>query len=501
MTEEERSSAPNGISPFEQIRRTNAAGAEYWSSRDLAQVLGYSDYCSFEQVIGWAQTACFNSGQRIEDHFVEIIEMVEIGKGGRRAVVTICMSRYACCLIIQNAKPSKEIVALDQTYLAIQTRRPELTDETTEEERWLLLRQEMKLHNIRLASTAQSADVVEPTDCAIIQDHGHRGLYGGLPNRLSHTLTGESMHPLFKAALAAMVLLTITRVDALEINTTLMHHTYRIEGPTRNNETTYGTGFIMVIPDPCTVGRGAMVLITASHVLENIVGDRAKIYLRQMIMKGHFQRIPYEFPIREQDRCLWVRHPTADVAAIRIALPIALLKQFEEAPMLSTALLANDTMMEKYEVHPGDELLCLGYPRGVEANAFGFPVLRSGRIASYPLTPAKDIRSFLLDFEVFQGNSGGPVYFVDRDRVYGGVAHLGESIQFVAGIITQQQYAVSRSVTPIEVKPESTRFEVEERREPLGLGVVVPAHFIQETLALVETTPARGPAFKTQGQQ
>ena len=69
------------ISPFEQIKRVNAAGNEYWSSRDFAQVLGYSDYRNFEQVIGKARMACFNSGQRVEDHFVDITEMVEIGSG------------------------------------------------------------------------------------------------------------------------------------------------------------------------------------------------------------------------------------------------------------------------------------------------------------------------------------------------------------------------------------------------------------------------------------
>jgi len=186
MIETERPSAPNGASPFERIRRTNAAGAEYWSSRDFAQVLGYSDYRNFEQVIKRAKTACFNSGQRIEDHFVEITEMIEIGKGGRRPVAATCMSRYACYLIVQNADPSKEIVALGQTYFAIQTRRQELTDEATEEERRLLLRQEMKLHNVRLASTARSAGVVEPKDYAIFQDHGYKGLYGGLTSRDIH---------------------------------------------------------------------------------------------------------------------------------------------------------------------------------------------------------------------------------------------------------------------------------------------------------------------------
>jgi DNA-damage-inducible protein D len=190
MSKEQRLPAPNGISPFERIRRTNASGAEYWSSRDFAQVLGYSDYRNFEQVIKKAKTACFNSGHRIEDHFGEITEMVPIGSGAQRPLKIVLLSRYACYLIVQNADPSKEIVALGQTYFAIQTRRQELTDEATEEQRRLLLREEMKIHNVRLASTAKSAGVVEPRDYAIFQDHGYKGLYGGLTSRDIHQRRG-----------------------------------------------------------------------------------------------------------------------------------------------------------------------------------------------------------------------------------------------------------------------------------------------------------------------
>jgi DNA-damage-inducible protein D len=190
MNGDDRPLAQDGASPFERIRRTNASGAEYWSSRDFAQVLGYSDYRNFEQVIKKAKTACFNSGQRMEDHFVDTTEMIEIGKGGRRSVATVCLSRYACYLIVQNADPSKEIVALGQTYFAVQTRRQELTDQATEEDRRLLLREEMKLHNVRLASTAKSAGVVEPKDYAIFQDHGYKGLYGGLTSHDIHQRRG-----------------------------------------------------------------------------------------------------------------------------------------------------------------------------------------------------------------------------------------------------------------------------------------------------------------------
>ena len=145
---------------------------------------------NFEQVICKARLACFNSGQRIEDHFVDITEMVEIGSGAQRPLKTILLSRYAGYLIVQNADPSKEIVALGQTYFAVQTRRQELSGRVTEEKRRLLMREEMKLHNIRLAGVARSAGVIEPQDYAIFQDHGYRGLYGGLGAKDIHHRRG-----------------------------------------------------------------------------------------------------------------------------------------------------------------------------------------------------------------------------------------------------------------------------------------------------------------------
>ena len=178
------------ITPFEQIRRTNPAGNEFWSSRDFAQVLGYADYRNFEAVIERARTACFNSGQRVEDHFVEITDMIEIGKGGQRPVKTVMMSRYACYLVIQNADPAKEIVALGQSYFAIQTRRQELSDEEMEEQRRLVLRGEVREHNTHLADATKGAGVIEPKDYAIFQNHGYAGLYGGLIAQDIHARKG-----------------------------------------------------------------------------------------------------------------------------------------------------------------------------------------------------------------------------------------------------------------------------------------------------------------------
>lgn len=185
------SSESSGLStPFEAIRRTNPAGNEFWSSRDFAKVLGYANYRHFQAVIEKARTACSNSGQRVEDHFVGSDQMVEIGSGAQRSLKTELMSRYACYLVIQNADPAKEIVAQGQTYFAIQTRRQELSDAEVEKQRRLSIRSELRTHNSQLADTAKDAGVIEPRDYAIFQNHGYMGLYGGLGAQDIHRRKG-----------------------------------------------------------------------------------------------------------------------------------------------------------------------------------------------------------------------------------------------------------------------------------------------------------------------
>lgn len=97
---------------FEIIKRIDDNGAEYWSSRKLAEVLEYSDYRKFLNVVDKAKTACENSGEVIHNHFVHMDEMVSIGSGAKRAVDTIYLSRYACYLIVQNSDPTKVVVIL-----------------------------------------------------------------------------------------------------------------------------------------------------------------------------------------------------------------------------------------------------------------------------------------------------------------------------------------------------------------------------------------------------
>jgi DNA-damage-inducible protein D len=176
---------PAGGNTFERIKRVNAEGNESWSARDLAQVLEYLNFRNFEPVIQKAKEACIKSGHTVADHFAETRNMVSIGSGAQREVEDWALSRYACYLVIQNADPSKPLVALGQTYFAVQTRRQEMADDEAlkEDKMRLLLRAEMKKHNKNLAGVAKQSGVVDPLDYAIFMDHGYRGLYGGLGMR------------------------------------------------------------------------------------------------------------------------------------------------------------------------------------------------------------------------------------------------------------------------------------------------------------------------------
>lgn len=116
-------------STFESIRKTNQHGQDFWSARDFSKILEYSEFRHFIPVLNKAKEACKNSNQIIKDHFEDVLEMVSIGSGAQREIQDVKLSRYACYLIVQNADPAKPIVALGQTYFAVQMRKQELIEE------------------------------------------------------------------------------------------------------------------------------------------------------------------------------------------------------------------------------------------------------------------------------------------------------------------------------------------------------------------------------------
>lgn len=230
---------------FEQIKRIDENGAEYWSARELAKVLEYSEYRNFLPVIEKAKEACINSGQTPSYHFVDFHEMIEIGKGALREFESIKLSRYACYLIVQNADPSKEVVANGQTYFAVQTRIAEIKqmDEynrlNTEDSKRLFLREELSRHNIQLADAAKCAGVIEPKDYAIFQNHGYMGLYGGMSAKDIHAHKGlkksqKILDHMGSTELAANLFRATQTEDKLRRE--------NIKGKTKANQTHYNVG-------------------------------------------------------------------------------------------------------------------------------------------------------------------------------------------------------------------------------------------------------------------
>jgi DNA-damage-inducible protein D len=180
---------------FEGIRQVDANGNEFWLARPLGKVLDYSEYRHFLPVVERAREACRNSGQPEADHFEDILDMVEIGSGAKRELPDVRLSRYACYLVVQNGDPSKLVIANGQTYFATQARRQELADsakfaQLNEDDKRLAIRNELATHNKHLAAAAKEAGVETPLDYAIFQDHGYKGLYGGLGTKDIHARKG-----------------------------------------------------------------------------------------------------------------------------------------------------------------------------------------------------------------------------------------------------------------------------------------------------------------------
>ena len=165
---------------FEDIKHIDEFGNEYWLARELQNILEYTQWRRFENVINKAKFACENSNIKVDDHFADVGKMVDIGSNTKRITKDYRLTRYACYLIAQNGDSRKEVIALAQTYFAIQTRKQEVSEkeynELTEDEKRLYRRNQVRKGNYNLNKTAVKAHV---KDLARFHNAGYKGLYNG----------------------------------------------------------------------------------------------------------------------------------------------------------------------------------------------------------------------------------------------------------------------------------------------------------------------------------
>lgn len=251
-----------------------------------------------------------------------------------------------------------------------------------------------------------------------------------------------------------------------EFTTRLMRSTYKIVGKDGN----LGTGLLLFRPLDASPNLGFPILITAKHVLDSIQGDSVFIKLRKFENET-FSTFPYWLKIRDHGKNLYTTHPSEDVAVMEVGqIPRKI-----DTSFLEIIFLANDQMFEEAGINPGTELSILGYPYGIGYNE-GFPILRGGKIASYPLLPSKKYKTYLVDFEVFGGNSGGIVYY----SFHGWKSKSGTTspvgYNYIIGLVIEQV------LKPKNVKQDENVFGKDRR---VVIGVVLNSSYIIETINLL----------------
>jgi DNA-damage-inducible protein D len=153
-------------------------GIPYWLARELQDLLGYTQWRNFEQVIDKAKTACTNAEQKVADHFADVSKMVDVGSGAQREVTDIALTRYAAYLVAQNGDSKKSEIAFAMTYFAVQTRRAEVIEQRLAEWERLQAREKLKLSEKQLSGVLYERGI-DGQGFARIRSKGDAALFGG----------------------------------------------------------------------------------------------------------------------------------------------------------------------------------------------------------------------------------------------------------------------------------------------------------------------------------
>jgi hypothetical protein len=230
---------------------------------------------------------------------------------------------------------------------------------------------------------------------------------------------------------------------------------------------TSGTSFAVAMPSSDQGGR-SIVLVTAAHVFSDIKQESCQLILRQRQEDGTFIRKEQTVQIGSANHPKWRKHPDLDIAALPITLP----DNVAITPF-SLDQLSDEPFVVSGQVQVGQVCFVPCFPAQLEANGAGWPVLRRGSVASYPLHPVAKDKTFLLDYSGFGGDSGAPV--ITRPIVSG--ENAKHALPMVVGIVIGMQRQTDKSSMP---------FEERTVHHPLGLGICVHAHYIRETIALLD---------------
>ena len=243
--------------------------------------------------------------------------------------------------------------------------------------------------------------------------------------------------------------------------TRMIEATYKIF-----NKASTATGFF--ITPPQAVGERPnprqVILVTADHVFNKSTGEQVLIVLREKQADGSYKRKDWPLNIRTGEVALWTKHPDLDIAVMKVELP----ENTEVKPLPFEALVSGE-VLEKVNFHAASALYVLGFPTRFEVNSAGFPVVRHGSVASFPLTPVSIHKTFVADFTTFAGDSGGPVFIPDPRQKEGGEF----SQPLILGLVLAQ-FRHDEKITTLD----------EERtiHYPLALATIINAQFIRDAI-------------------
>lgn len=170
----------NNEKSFENIKHLDNNGNEYWEARELYKVLEYQSWNKFLNVINKAIVACKNSGFNSDEQLSRVAKLSKRANNANVEIIDYVLTRYACYLVVQNSDPNKEVVALGQTYFAIQTRKQELSEKEytklSEDDKRFYNRNITKKGNYQLNQVAKKAGVKNFDQ---FHNAGYKGLYNG----------------------------------------------------------------------------------------------------------------------------------------------------------------------------------------------------------------------------------------------------------------------------------------------------------------------------------